>query len=123
MTLALHSCGPQGTLAEIDDTASKLGLGTIIDRARADEVMVYGIGLESNFFDGVRMIKSKPDRGLKKRAYRINSPTLLLWGESDRLVPKQYAKAFDTYQKALQVAPNDADFKEALERVRPFAKP
>ena len=26
-------------------------------------------------------------------------------------------------EKALKVAPDDADFKEALERVRPFAKP
>jgi len=26
------------------------------------------------------------------------------------------------YQKALEVAPNDADFKESQERVRPFAK-
>jgi tetratricopeptide (TPR) repeat protein len=34
---------------------------------------------------------------------------------------KQYAKAFALYQKALGAAPNDADFKEALERVRPFA--
>ncbi len=36
---------------------------------------------------------------------------------------KQYAKAFATYDKALKVAPDDPDFKEALERVRPFAKP
>src|SRR5205823_3272239 len=35
---------------------------------------------------------------------------------------KQYAKAFATYDKALKVAPDDADFKQALERVRPFAK-
>jgi Ca-activated chloride channel family protein len=51
-----------------DDTSSKLGLGTVIDRARSDEVMVYAIGLESNYFDGVRMVKSKPDRGLRKLA-------------------------------------------------------
>lgn len=36
---------------------------------------------------------------------------------------KQYAKAFDVYQKALKVAPDDSDFKESAERVRPFAKP
>jgi len=29
MTLALHSCGPEGTLAEIDDTASKLPDGIV----------------------------------------------------------------------------------------------
>ncbi len=35
-----------------------------------------------------------PDRGLKKRAYRITAPTLLLWGESDRLIPQAYAEEF-----------------------------
>jgi pimeloyl-ACP methyl ester carboxylesterase len=35
-----------------------------------------------------------PDRGLKKRAYRIKSPTLLLWGENDKLIPPGYAKEF-----------------------------
>jgi Ca-activated chloride channel family protein len=51
-----------------DDTQSKVGLGTVIDRARADDVMIYAIGLESNYFDGVRMVRSKPDRGLRKIA-------------------------------------------------------
>ena len=51
-----------------DDTASNMSLNAAIDRARSDEVMVYAIGLESNFFNGQRMIKTKPDRGLKKIA-------------------------------------------------------
>jgi Ca-activated chloride channel family protein len=51
-----------------DDTASKTGLGTVIDRARAEEVMIYAIGLESNYFNGQRMVRSKPDRGLRKIA-------------------------------------------------------
>jgi len=51
-----------------DDTASRSSLGSVIDRSRAEEVMVYAIGLESNYFNGQRMVKSKPDRGLKKLA-------------------------------------------------------
>jgi pimeloyl-ACP methyl ester carboxylesterase len=35
-----------------------------------------------------------PDRGLKKRAWRIAAPTLLVWGESDRLIPPVYAGEF-----------------------------
>ena len=54
--------------ADGDDTASKTGFGTIVDRARAEETMVYAIGLESHYFDGVRMVRSKPDRGLKRLA-------------------------------------------------------
>jgi Ca-activated chloride channel homolog len=51
-----------------DDTASNVSLGTVIDRARAEDVMVYAIGLESNYFNGQRMVRSQPDRGLKRIA-------------------------------------------------------
>jgi tetratricopeptide (TPR) repeat protein len=37
-------------------------------------------------------------------------------------VSKQYAKALAAYEKGLRLAPGDSDFKEAAERVRPFAK-
>lgn len=48
-----------------DDTYSKLGRGDVLKRALADEVMVYSIGLESNFFNGQMRVRTKPDRGLK----------------------------------------------------------
>ncbi len=51
-----------------DDTESKTSLGHVIERARADEVMIYAIGLESNYFNGQRMVRSKPDGGLRKIA-------------------------------------------------------
>src|SRR5215217_5704760 len=35
-----------------DDTSSRIGQGAIIERARAEEVMIYAIGLESNYFNG-----------------------------------------------------------------------
>ncbi len=51
-----------------DDTFSKIGGGTVLDRATADETMIYAIGLQSEFFNGMRMTRSKPDRSLKKFA-------------------------------------------------------
>jgi Ca-activated chloride channel family protein len=51
-----------------DDWGSHVRLGTVTDHARAEEVMVYGIGFESVYFDGQRMVKSKPDGGLQKLA-------------------------------------------------------
>jgi pimeloyl-ACP methyl ester carboxylesterase len=36
-----------------------------------------------------------PDKGLKKRIHRIKTPTLLVWGTSDGLVPLAYAHAFN----------------------------
>jgi tetratricopeptide (TPR) repeat protein len=37
-------------------------------------------------------------------------------------VTKQYAKALAAYQKGASLAPGDSDFKESIERVKPFAK-
>ena len=51
-----------------DDTSSRVGRGTIMDRARAEEVMIYAIGLQSEYFDGQRMVRSKPDSGLRRLA-------------------------------------------------------
>lgn len=34
------------------------------------------------------------DRGLAKRLHRITAPTLLVWGECDRVVPPAYARRF-----------------------------
>ena len=52
-----------------DDTDSRqFSLGKVVDRARADEVMIYAIGLESVYFNGQRTVRSKPDSGLRKIA-------------------------------------------------------
>jgi len=53
-----------------DDTSSRIGLGTVIDRARAEEVMVYAIGLESNYIGGPggQRVRTRPDSGLRKVA-------------------------------------------------------
>jgi pimeloyl-ACP methyl ester carboxylesterase len=37
-----------------------------------------------------------PNRGLAKRLYRLTTPTLLVWGKSDRLIPPVYAERFHT---------------------------
>lgn len=35
-----------------------------------------------------------PDRGLSERLYRIRARTQIIWGESDRLIPRGYAQHF-----------------------------
>jgi Ca-activated chloride channel family protein len=52
-----------------DDTDSRtMRLGTVLDRARAEEVMIYAIGLESKYQIDGRVITTKPDGGLRKMA-------------------------------------------------------
>jgi Ca-activated chloride channel homolog len=52
-----------------DDTASRKGMGDVLDKAKLTETMIYAIGLESEFPIGPgRMQRTRPDRGLRKLA-------------------------------------------------------
>src|SRR5439155_9047057 len=51
-----------------DDTDSSMGVGKVLDEARTDEVMIYAIGLRSDYFNGQRQVRSKPDAGLQHLA-------------------------------------------------------
>jgi len=48
-----------------EDTQHEIGWREVLDMARAEEVMIYTIGLESNYFNGLRQVRSKPDGRLK----------------------------------------------------------
>lgn len=41
-----------------------------------------------------RILFPIPERGLKQRLYRIQAKTVIVWGDSDRLIPPAYAHAF-----------------------------
>jgi Ca-activated chloride channel family protein len=51
-----------------EDTSSRVNQRTVMDRARAEEVMVYAIGLETEYFDGVRVVRTRPDGVLRRLA-------------------------------------------------------
>ena len=51
-----------------DDTSSHVGFGHVLDRAKERDVMVYAIGLESEYFNGARMQRTRPDRALRRLA-------------------------------------------------------
>jgi Ca-activated chloride channel homolog len=51
-----------------EDTASKTRFRTVLERARDEEVMAYAIGLESEYFDGQRVQRSRPSRDLRRIA-------------------------------------------------------
>ena len=49
-----------------EDTSSRTSCKTVLERARDEEVMVYSIGLESEYFNGMHVVRSKPSRDLRK---------------------------------------------------------
>jgi Ca-activated chloride channel family protein len=92
-----------------DDTQSRIRLGTVIDRARADDVMIYAIGLASDYFDGQRTVRSKPDGGLKKVADETGGGYFELQKTSD-LAPTFTKVAQELHsQYVLGFTPTDLD--------------
>jgi pimeloyl-ACP methyl ester carboxylesterase len=41
-----------------------------------------------------RILFPIPERGLAQRLYRVKAKTLLIWGDSDKLIPPAYARKF-----------------------------
>jgi len=70
-------------LTDGDDTNSKAGQGDVLGRAQQDEVMIYGIGLESDYFNGVRQVRTSPDRVLRKIADETGGGYYLLRATAD----------------------------------------
>jgi Ca-activated chloride channel homolog len=69
-----------------DDNASKVGAGDVTDRARAEEVMIYSIGLQNDYFNGQQRVRSQPDRGLKNLSAETGGGFFLL-KKTDELGP------------------------------------
>jgi Ca-activated chloride channel family protein len=51
-----------------DDTGSRVNMNDVLEQARANETMIYAVGLRSDYFNGSRQVRSKPDSGLKRLA-------------------------------------------------------
>ena len=50
------------------DTDSRSNMGSVLEQARLNEVMIYAVGLRTDYFNGSRQVRSKPDSGLKRLA-------------------------------------------------------
>ena len=66
-----------------DDTGSREGVGSVLEIARANEVMIYAIGLRSDYFNGSRQVRSKPDGGLRRLAEETGGGYFELEATSD----------------------------------------
>ena len=101
-----------------DDTASRLGMGAVLTRAREEEVMVYAIGLQSEFFNGQRMVRSRPDRSLPRLAEETGGGYFELEKTAD-LAPTFTKVAQELHsQYGLGFSPASLDGKEHKLEVR-----
>jgi VWFA-related protein len=101
-----------------DDTASRRGFGDVLDKAREKEVMVYAIGLQSEFFNGQRMQRTRPDRSLRRLADETGGGYFEL-RKTDELAPTFTRVAQELHSLyALGFTPTNLDGKEHKLEVR-----
>jgi Ca-activated chloride channel family protein len=101
-----------------DDTASSLGFGEVLDKAREKEVMVYAIGLQAEFFNGQRMQRTRPDRSLRRLADETGGGYFEL-RRTDELAPTFTRVAQELHSLyALGFTPATLDGKEHRLEVR-----
>jgi Ca-activated chloride channel homolog len=101
-----------------DDTASRVDMGDVLERARDEEVMIYAIGLQSEYFDGMRQVRTRPDRGLKRLAEETGGGYFEL-KRTDELAPTFTKVAQELHsQYTLGFAPQMLDNKEHKLAVR-----
>jgi Ca-activated chloride channel family protein len=101
-----------------DDTASRVDMGDVLERARDEETMIYAIGLESEYFNGQRMVRTRPDRGLRRLAEETGGGYFEL-KKTDDLAPTFTRVAQELHsQYTLGFTPAALDGKEHRLEVR-----
>ncbi len=106
-----------------DDNASKVGSGQVTDRAVAEDVMVYSVGLENVYFNGQQRVRSSPDRGLKRLSEETGGGFFLL-KKTDELGPTFTRVAQELHsQYVLGFTPQVLDGKVHKLEVRIKQKP
>ena len=66
-----------------DDNSSKKSSGSVMERARVEEVMIYSIGLENEYFNGQQRVRSSPDRALHRLSEETGGGFFLLKKKDD----------------------------------------
>jgi pimeloyl-ACP methyl ester carboxylesterase len=64
------------------------------DLSNADALKAFYIANQKRLSMASKIMFPIPNRRLSKRLYRLTTPTLLLWGKQDRLIPPLYADRF-----------------------------
>lgn len=72
-------------------------IGELFKPPANEDEMAQSMYLQlTNFSATGKFIWPIPDKGLKKRIHRISAPTLILWGEQDKLTPPAYGPLFES---------------------------
>lgn len=75
-----------------DPAAGAAALTGGVDFSDMDALVAFFIVNAKRLGTAGKILFPIPNRRLSKRVYRLTAPTLIVWGESDRLIPPVYAE-------------------------------
>ena len=75
-----------------DPAAGAAALTGGVDFSDMDALVAFFITNAKRLGTAGKILFPIPNRRLSKRIYRLTAPTLIVWGESDRLIPPVYAE-------------------------------
>ncbi len=81
------------------DTGSRADWRSVLEQARAEDVTIYVVYLESRYFDGVRIVRSRPDRNVRRLAEETGGHYVEL-NLDDDLGPTFVSLANELYRRA-----------------------
>jgi pimeloyl-ACP methyl ester carboxylesterase len=76
------------------DTTSPAAEAAARVPTEGDEMIEYHVERAKSLATAAKYLWPIPNRGLAKRVHRISAPTLIAWGESDKIASPRYAEAF-----------------------------
>jgi len=86
------------------DPAHAAALGAGFDMSDDQALIAFFVDNARRLGTAGKILFPIPNRRLSKRLYRLRAPTLLVWGESDQVVPPVYAEAWRQLVPAAEVA-------------------
>ena len=75
-----------------------------IDASNPDAVKQFYIAHSRRLAMAGKILFPIPNRGVVKRLYRVRAETLVVWGESDRMIPPVYAERWASLIRGAKVA-------------------
>ncbi len=104
----------------VDATAGEATLTAGMDFSDDQALRLFLVGNARKLGTAGKIMFPIPNRRLSKRLYRITTPTVLVWGAQDKLVPPLYGEAF---QQRLTATTARLQVIEGAAHMLPYEQP
>lgn len=104
----------------VDAKAGEAVLTAGLDFGDDDALKRFLVGNARRLGTAGKILFPIPNRRLSKRLYRITTPTVLVWGAADRLIPVRYG---EEYRALLRSTPARLEVVDGAAHMLPYEQP